>query len=129
MNNSTQKIERESVSLLTELLNQSKTYHNGSEFLELLDFVNQLSNFAPFNAMLLHIQKPCIRFAASKYDWQRKFSRSIKEDARPLLILWPFAPVALVYDVADTEGAALPNAVAEAFRATGDMTAKRILGF
>lgn len=35
----------------------------------------------------------------------------------------------MVYDVADTEGAPLPDAVAEAFRATGDMTAKRIQGF
>jgi hypothetical protein len=26
------------------------------------------------------------------------------EGARPLLILWPFGPVALVYDVMDTAG-------------------------
>jgi hypothetical protein len=53
---------------------------------------------------LLHLQKPGLRFVASKLDWKRRFNRTITEGARPLLILWPFAPVALVYDVDDTEG-------------------------
>ena len=34
-----------------------------------------------------------------------------KPDARPLLIMWPFGPVALVYDILDTDGEALPKAV------------------
>ena len=38
----------------------------------------------------------------------------IKEGVRPLLILWPFAPVTLVYDVDDTEGDELPADVAQA---------------
>ncbi len=34
-----------------------------------------------------------------------------RSGARPLLILWPFGPVALVYDVQDTEGRPLPEDV------------------
>lgn len=64
-------------------------------------------------------------FAASEHDWKKRFKRTIKEGARPLLILWPFAPVALVHDVADTEGGDLPVDVAQAFRAIGGMTEKR----
>jgi hypothetical protein len=116
-------------SLLTQLLDDSRLYKEGKNFKELLDFVNRLSNFAPFNVFLLHIQKPGLRFAASKYDWSFKFNRSIKEGARPLLILWPFAPVALVYDVDDTEGHDLPDDVVQAFRASGEMTEKRIQSF
>lgn len=86
-------------------------------------------NFAPFNAFVLHIQKPGLRFAASRRDWYNRFNRSVKLGARPLLILWPFAPLALVYDVEDTEGPTLPNDVAEAFRAIGDMTEHRIQRF
>lgn len=126
MNDFTKKNE---YSLLTQLLDESKLYKGGKEFKELLDFVNKLRNFAPFNVFLLHIQKPGLRFVASEYDWRQRFNRSIKEGARPLLILWPFAPVALVYDVDDTEGDKLPVDVAQAFRATGAMTQSRIQGF
>ena len=116
-------------SLLTQLLDDSKLYKEGKNFKELLDFVNSLTNFAPFNVFLLHIQKPGLRFAASEHDWKKRFNRTIKEGVRPLLILWPFAPVALVFDVDDTEGDALPADVAQAFRATGRMTEQRIQAF
>jgi hypothetical protein len=116
-------------SLLTQLLDESRLYKEGKNFKELLEFVNKLSNLAPFNAFLLHIQKPGLRFAASKYDWGKKFNRSVKEGARPLLILWPFAPVVLVYDVDDTEGNELPADVTQAFRANGSMTELHIQGF
>ena len=62
--------------------------------------------------MLLQIQKPGLSFAASACDWWEGFERRPKEGARPLLILWPFGPVAFVYDVLDTEGKLLPEDVA-----------------
>jgi hypothetical protein len=71
--------------------------------------------------MLLQIQKPGLRYAASRADWLLRFGRTVKQDARPLLILWPFAPVALVYDQMDTEGPDLPAHVS-AFPAKGIMT-------
>ena len=121
--------DKDERSLLTQLLDDSKLYKEGKNYKELLDFINSLSNFAPFNVFLLHIQKPGLRFAASEHDWKKRFNRTIKEGGRPLLILWPFAPVALVYDVEDTEGDDLPADVAQAFRATGEMTEKYIQTF
>ena len=88
-------------SLLADLLEDSRLYHTSKDYADLLDFVSRLRNFAPFNAMLLHVQKPGLTFAASAWDWKTRFNRTIKEDARPLVILWPFCPVALVYDVLD----------------------------
>jgi hypothetical protein len=114
------------IALLSQLLTESRLYKTGTDFKALLDFVNRLPNFAPFNAFLLQVQKPGLRFAASANDWQKKFNRTIKEDARPLIILWPFAPVALVYDMDETEGDELPVDVAYAFKATGDITERKI---
>lgn len=105
-------------SLLDQLLADSRLYRKGSDYKNLLDFAVRLRNFAPFNAMLLQIQKPGLNHAASARDWLETFGRTIKEDARPLLILWPFGPVALVYDLMDTEGEPLPAGVS-AFAATG----------
>lgn len=115
-------------SLLDQLLTDSCLYRTGAEYRNLLEFVVRLRNFAPFNAMLLQIQKPGLTYAASARDWRERFERRPKRDARPLLILWPFGPVALVYDVDDTEGKPLPDGV-DVFAATGDMTPDRIRNF
>lgn len=102
-------------SLLDQLLEDSKLYTKSKDFKDLLDFVVRLRNFAPFNAMLLQVQKPGLSYAASARDWRERFGRHPKESARPLLILWPFGPVTLVYDVLDTDGEALPIDVASFF--------------
>jgi hypothetical protein len=115
-------------SLLDELLADSRLYKQSNNYKDLLDFVARLRNFAPFNAMILQIQKPGLSYAASAHDWKERFGRTPKEGARPLLILWPFGPVMLVYDVLDTEGKDLPNDVA-CFSARGSIDKDRIDSF
>lgn len=112
-------------SLLDRLLVDSRLYTQSGAYRELLDFVAKMRNFAPFNAMLLQVQKPGLRFAASAWDWKTRFGREPKEGARPLLILWPFGPVALVYDVVDTQGRELPRDVFS-FHARGPVDAGTI---
>ena len=115
-------------SLLDQLLADSRLYTRSEDYQKLLHFVVRLRNFAPFNAMLLQVQKPGLTYAASAHDWRERFGRTPKEGARPLLILWPFAPVALVYDVTDTTGADLPQDVA-AYFAQGAIDLQRLTSF
>lgn len=115
-------------SLLDQLLSDSRLYTQSQDYKELLDFVVRLRNFAQFNAMLLQVQKPGLSYAASARDWRERFGRTPKEGARPLLILWPFGPVALVYDVLDTEGESLPEDVASFF-SRGPIGEKGIASF
>ncbi len=105
-------------SKLDQLLSESKLYRRSADYFALLEFVARLRSFAPFNAMLLQMQKPGLRYAATREDWWMYHGRRVVDGARPLLILWPFGPVALVYDMADTEGEPLPEGVV-AFRASG----------
>jgi hypothetical protein len=116
-------------SLLGQLLTDSRLYTKTKDYIELLDFVIRLRNFAPFNGMLLQVQKPGLGYAASAADWRARFKRTVKEGARPLLILRPFGPVALVYDVLDTEGKQLPPKVMSSFFAEGAMDEKRLAIF
>ena len=121
--------EQENVrSMLDQLLTDSRLYTKSEDYLELLDFVIRLPNFAPFNAMLLQIQKPGLSYAAHAKDWRELFGRYPKEGARPLVIMWPFGPVAFVYDYMDTEGAALPEDVT-AFFARGPVNEEGIGSF
>lgn len=115
-------------SLLDQLLADSRLYTQSKDYKELLDFVVRLRNLAPFNAMLLQVQKPGLRYAASARDWRERFGRWPKDSARPLLILWPFGPVALVYDVMDTDGKELPEDVASFF-AHGSIDDMQIVSF
>jgi len=115
-------------SLLDQLLTDSQLYTQSKDYKDLLDFVIRLRNFAPFNAMLLQLQKPGLSYAASAWDWRERFGRTPKEGARPLLILWPFGPVALVYDVLDTRGKDLPQDVASFF-AVGSIDEKQLASF
>lgn len=112
-------------SLLDRMLSDSRLYRSSQEFRDLLDFTIRLRTMAPFNAMLLQIQKPDLKYAASEYDWRVKFQRRIKDKSRPLFIMWPFGPVALVYDLLDTEGPDLPKD-ALAYFAKGRIDGARI---
>lgn len=116
--------------LLDQLLIDSQLYKTSKEFKELLKFIAQMRNMAPFNAMLLQVQKPGLNYAASTYDWTSRFNRTIKDKDRPLLIMWPFGPVALVYDFLDTEGddEELPKD-AFSYYAKGEIDEERLLAF
>src|SRR5437667_999985 len=115
-------------SILDKLLEDSRLYKTSAAYKELLDFIASLPHIAPFNAMLLHVQKPGLSYAASAADWRDRFGRWPKDGVRPLLILWPFGPVALVYDVQDTDGKELPKDV-ECFPARGPIDEERIGSF
>ncbi|MCM0612172.1 hypothetical protein KFJ24_06735 [Marinobacter sediminum] len=111
--------------VLDELLAESKLYHQSRDYLELLDFVSRFRQYAPFNAMLLQIQKPGLSYAASLKDWKHRFGREPKKKARPLIIMKPFGPVMLLYDIMDTVGRAVPDD-AFSFPAKGDVTQQNI---
>ncbi|GAC1470029.1 MAG: hypothetical protein PVSMB11_05870 [Desulfuromonadaceae bacterium] len=75
-------------SLLSNLLDQSRLYHQSKDYKELLDFITRLRNFAPFNAFLLNLQKPGLRFAASQYAFRKRSEGGSTSAAHPLA-LWP----------------------------------------
>lgn len=106
--------------LVDQLIAETRLYDSAKALKELLDFTTRLRHLAPFNAMLLHIQKPGLSFAARQQDWLNRFQRRPKRNARPLVILRNFGPVDFVYDVLDTEGEPLPEAVF-AFPTTGEV--------
>ena len=86
---------------IDELFATVKDYASSDKFKELLRFTAHFKKFAPYNAMLIHIQNPGARFVLPARSWL-KYNRVVINDRRPMLILWPFSPVYCVYDVGDT---------------------------
>lgn len=120
--------DAEARSILDTLLDESRLYKTSADYFELLQFIARFRKIAPFNAMLLNIQKPGLKHAASVKDWKNEFGRWPKENARPLLVLIPFGPVTFLYDMLDTEGRELPEN-AFSFPAKGPVTQNEIYSY
>lgn len=113
-------MKNENIKALDELFFEIGTYRRSSEFKKLFKFIKKFPRIAPYNAMLLHIQKPGSKYVTSAYDWNRNFNREIKPGARPLVILRSFGPVAFVFDLGDTHGKdPFPKELLKPFEAEG----------
>ena len=102
-------IDEDERALIEQLIAATKLYSSSKAVQELFGFISRLRAFAPFNAMLLHIQKPGLTHAATAWDWKQRFGRVPKRGARPLLVLRAMGPVDFVFDILDTEGRMLPE--------------------
>jgi len=112
--------------MVDELVTRALAYRNSGEFKELLAFARRFPHLAPFNAMLLHVQNPGIRYALQADQWERKYNRRVKPGARPYVVLRTMGPVAFVFDLSDTVAndplkAELPEAVLNPFPAKGEL--------
>ncbi len=96
-------------STIDKLITKSRLYRSSSAFQEAVAFMAKFRAYAPFNNLLVKVQNPACGFYATEKDWNNKFRRWVKEDARPMLILAPMHPVMLVYDVDSTDGQPLPK--------------------
>jgi hypothetical protein len=88
---------------LDELFTLARRYRSCEEYSNLLKFIVQFRFYSPFNAMLIHTQKPGAAYVAPPQRWLSEYRRRIKADAQPLVILQPMGPVMFVFDVSDTE--------------------------
>jgi hypothetical protein len=95
--------------LIEQLIAATRLYDSSTAVKELIAFTVRLRAFAPFNALLLHIQKPGLTYAATAADWNRRFGRVPKRGTRPLLVLRMMGPVDFLFDILDTEGRNIPE--------------------
>lgn len=106
---------------LDKLYQSVLAYRSSKAFKEMIDFVKDFPDIAPFNAMLLHMQFPGCQLALTPGDWWWKYHRSVKLGARPLIIMRTFGPVSFVFDISDTEGDPVPDYALHPFRTIGDV--------
>lgn len=104
---------------LDELFSMAGKYRSSEAYRELITFIGRFRFYSPFNAMLIHVQVPGATFVAPARRWIRDHGRSIKVEARPIVILQPMGPVMFVFDVSDTvagpDARPLPPAVLNPF--------------
>ncbi len=114
------QVEQKVLRALDDLFVSARAYRSSPEFKQLIEFVAGFRFYSPYNAMLVHIQRPGATFVCPAYRWKKEFDRNIKPGATPLIILQPMGPVMFVFDVSDTEpgpdAPPLPEGVTNPFK-------------
>lgn len=104
---------------LDELFSLTHQYSSSKTYDDSLKFIVKFRAYAPFNAMLVHIQMPGARYVAPPSRWLHDYQRRIRAGARALVILQPMGPVMFVFDVSDTfpfpNAPSLPREVEQPF--------------
>ena len=93
---------------INDLYNEVLAYREAGKLQDLLKFCARLQTIGAYNAMLVHMQMPGALLVLSRKRWEQEMLRRVTPNARPLIILMPFGPIELVFDVRHTE--AIPGA-------------------
>ncbi|WP_292932559.1 ImmA/IrrE family metallo-endopeptidase [Novosphingobium sp. PASSN1] len=103
---------------LSALFYASLETQKPDDLIEFMEFCARFRRHSVFNARLIQIQRRGATAVASAKEW-RTAGRHVLADARPIIILMPFAPVVHVYDIEDTGPPINREAMNDPFAVTG----------
>lgn len=89
-------------SKLDELWKNVRSFRQSGNFKAIMQACVRFRHLAPFNSMLVEIQRPGAPFVLTENEWRKKYDRGIKPNSRPVIILLPFGPVDYLFDINDT---------------------------
>ena len=72
-------------------------------YTQLLDQVAALSQYKPYNALLVLLQRPAATYVLPAHKWGEKYRRVIRPNEQPLVLLQMGGPVMFLFDVSQTE--------------------------
>ena len=84
--------------LSTNCLAAAGSSRRSKKFAAAVDFIARFREYSPFNNMLVFLQNPLATYFATASHWHKVFRRTIKDEARGMVILAPRTPVLMVYD-------------------------------
>jgi hypothetical protein len=86
---------------IKQLIKQALETPTPEEFVKFLDFTTKFRRLSVWNAYMARIQRPGAHVIATEREWQ-SVGRYVLPDAVPIMILWPFSPIRMVYELEDT---------------------------
>jgi hypothetical protein len=113
------RVYEEEISSLDELFRRSIHLQSSQRYAEAIAFIARFTTYSAYNNFLVYLQNPHASYWATAAKWKREFSRSLTEVSRPMVILAPKTPIAMVYDITDTEGKDLPEWFNDLFKVKG----------
>lgn len=74
------------------------------DLFDFFSFCGKYKGYAIYNNMLVKLQKRSVLYYDSENAWEKKYKRTLREDAKPILVMIPNGPISVVYDFFDTKG-------------------------
>lgn len=119
-----EKVELKST--FDNLVGLTFSYRSSKKFFDFLRFNVKLKNYSPFNVALIYTQNQNAEYVATKKDWEKLHNRIVAYEAKPMIILAPFHPILMVFDIRDTSGEPLPERCFSTFWAEGYLPTKEL---
>lgn len=92
----------EKIGRLDLLLEKEYQFRSTSYFKKMLNACRTFKNLAPYNALLVYMQRPNARYVQNTDVWKENYRRRVNEGASPVIVLFPFGPVDYLFDIQDT---------------------------
>jgi len=86
-----------------DLVRGAHRYRTSAQYRDLLRFAGSSRRYAPYDVVLLDVQRPGSTHVLTAARWRDVHGRIVRADAQPLLVPQPRGSVVVVYDVSDTE--------------------------
>lgn len=87
-----------------------------------LDFAQRMKRLAPYNMLMVFIQRPGARIVASRKEWEA-VGQTVLTDAIPIVVLQPMGPIRYIFEVGDTVPPRVLNPFTDPLAATGNFEA------
>jgi hypothetical protein len=95
------ELRRDAADTINRFYRRAMVSHGPQALLDLFKLFRRNVPYRPFNLMMIGIQRPGATYIGTENFWRDK-QRMLNVDAKPILILRPYGPVTLVYDLSDT---------------------------
>ena len=103
---------------LRELMGTALNAPTPEAVLNFVDFAHRVKSLAPFNMLMVYIQRPGASAVASRREWAA-LGQTVLPDAIPIVLLHPMGPIRYVFEASDTVPPRVQNPEMDPLAATG----------
>ena len=99
----TTAIQKEMRGSMDKLFRIIENYRKSDYFMEMISLCARFKELSPYNALMVKTQMPAARYVLTKKQWEERYHRVPKRNARPLVILQKYGPISYVFEIGDTQ--------------------------
>lgn len=87
---------------IERLFTNVREYYKSKNFWTLMKFCARFKHLSAYNAWMAQLQCPSARYMLTEGEWRNRYNRKLRTNAKPIIILIPFGPIDMVFEIGDT---------------------------
>jgi hypothetical protein len=105
---------------IDRLFRKALSCRGGGGLPEMIEFLGRFRQYSIWNAAMIRLQRPGALAVATASKWERT-GRVVNADAIPIVVLQPFGPINLVYELSDTSPPLSDSRIFDPFKVEGEV--------